>query len=451
MSKPTYFKFYDGYMETLRTCETHKDRSTLILGMIDYWEKGETPNIPKKLQDKWRFLYNSLKSSRRNAYAKLGETIAEKEKEILGYSSESSGIEVKNSIDKQSVKPNSYAQPGHAESTYRVENSELKKKKVKNKTEVKRIKEDSDSTDGDRHNYPYPHDPYDEIWKEIVEEERLEANGTFNAPTDHQPLPSPYPHDPFDEVWKETVEEERLKANRTLNAPTPHKPSPSVVSGGNTNSSTTNNNRLPSIFNTVSAGGTSSGSQTSQSGSSNLSTVNEDTKRTSEEVYRRILRKYRIEGKPVSYTRIMAFEELGIERDVFYDAVRYLQMTGRLSIEKAKMPDGKTINSFTPLFDKTHTPSRRVPRSVFDSLGTEGYYYSIMFKYFDEHPFYRNPAWTLDECLISNKDYIDTAYSILQKTLSGKVSNLRNTMMTYLWLLSSQDDRTYEEISKEIG
>lgn len=84
--KPTYFKFFDGYIDTLRNCDSHKDRSILLMAMFDYWENGTIPSFSKKLQDKWRFLYNSLKQSRTKAYAKLRENAVEVEQDLADYS-----------------------------------------------------------------------------------------------------------------------------------------------------------------------------------------------------------------------------------------------------------------------------------------------------------------------------------------------------------------------------
>ena len=126
MGKPTYFKFFDGYVDTLRSCRTHKDRSILLLAMFEFWDTGVIPVIPEHLRDKWRFLINSLKVSRAKSYEKLDEGSVEKEqKNAL----DSSGFVSENNephIDNQQDKPKHCSVTVQPLLAYRIGNTESK-------------------------------------------------------------------------------------------------------------------------------------------------------------------------------------------------------------------------------------------------------------------------------------------------------------------------------------
>lgn len=104
--KPNYFKFFDGYMDTIETCGTLKDKGLLITAMIDFWKTGKEPQLPEKLRDKWRFIGHSLSGSRKKSYEKLGENPQETDGKVEEFSSDyqqkSSGIPIEN----QSVSQN---------------------------------------------------------------------------------------------------------------------------------------------------------------------------------------------------------------------------------------------------------------------------------------------------------------------------------------------------------
>ena len=78
------FTMNDGFMDVFKSCETHRQRSVLLLATISYLETGIEPEIPKGLQDKWRFIhallvYGGQKASQNEATAKSNSSLDETE------------------------------------------------------------------------------------------------------------------------------------------------------------------------------------------------------------------------------------------------------------------------------------------------------------------------------------------------------------------------------------
>lgn len=338
MAKPTYFKFFDGYIDTLRNCETHKDRSILLMAMFDFWESGVEPTIPKKLQDKWRFLYNSLKQSRIKSYQKLGEDLEETNMESSGNqpvtAAKTKEAEIDNQRDSQILCP----QTAQSSSTYRIES--------KNKNKENRIDRDSDSTIQYEEEELYPHlhplqVSLDEEWKEVCETQRQEYGYTEVIEPEVKELSS----------RSSNTDTNTIEYEQPTYPQQPVKPSYS----------------------------------------------NEELETAGGLILQRITQRYQQIGKPVPYTRVDAERDLDMDASLFYAAVRKLAYDDKVTVRSVQMSDGKTINSYTPKGITTAVESNQVvlPSKFLKNEWSNYTHYNLC-EYFKVHPFKYDHAWNYD-------------------------------------------------------
>lgn len=362
MGKPTYFKFFDGYIDTLRNCETHKDRSILLMAMFDFWESGVEPTIPKKLQDKWRFLYNSLKQSRIKSYQKLGEDLEETNMESGGNqpvtAAKTKETVVENQRDSQILCP----QTAQSSSTNRIKNTN-KEQRIEG------------------------------IGIGIVEEDKTNTNTiNFNAV--------------LDEDWKEATKvmlsSDDTSGEREL-----------ILS--NTPNTYTHTNTCSS-FNTSSPIDTST-LRTKEGTEQNIPQQfsrysKEEVSNAEAKILERIQDKYRRIGRPVSYTRAMAADELNICSELFYLAIDNLVASGELLRGKYTTQDGTTINSFIPKTLSTLSCDMYVLPSWVKTGREED---AQALKYFQTHPFQYDKAWDIKETISHNWNLFERSFVDLSK------------------------------------
>ena len=349
------------------------------MAMFDYWENGTIPCFPKKLQDKWRFLYNSLKQSRSKAYAKLGETPEEIEQELTDHSSDSSSKQTKNISDNQGVNSNLCPQSKHNLSTNRIENKEEKNKNDNYSYSDSINHRGNTIKDEDHHYIP----PYDDDWKEIMEQQQ-DKRRTLNS-SSHQPSLSP------------SILQDGHRGTSPGTDRAPSQPSPSIPRDAH-RVATSANDGAPSQPSTPIVGNTGN-----------------DIEHQSELILSRIVDKYTNIGKPVSYTYSNAQQELNMPKDVFYKVINHLTETGKLECKKVVLTDGREINSFTP---KVKSSTRRflLPRNYIQASISLAE--STVYEYFQKHPFYYDPSWDQKTFLNSNRIPLAAAYKELIPTVT---------------------------------
>lgn len=365
MNKPTYFKFFDGYSETFRACETHKDRSILLLAMLDYWEFGTIPQLPKKLQDKWRFLHKALEASRKNAYAAIGRNGENKEEnssEIVETPSAFQPKKQSNVSDNQQVNENTCAQTVHNVSTYRIKNIEEKNKEKDSDRSIG----DSDKSMGSLNGFP-------DEWDEVM--------AMLHSRPDEESYPNP-------------------------------NPSPKSCFCSCSNQPTTQSNP-------------------SESQSKSESQTNKELGEVGARILERIASLYKEHGRAVSYTHVVAEKELGVEKTLFYQAIKYLEATNQLHKEKVPLQDGKVVNYYTPTIIPA-TPKMKVlgPDCILrytDKTPVALTHYSL---YFKEHPFLYDDSWNMSQFLDKNAFVIDAALKDL-----SHITTRRQSVADGLWTL----------------
>lgn len=204
---------------------------------------------------------------------------------------------------------------------------------------------------------------------------------------------------PYDDDWKEIMEQQQDK-RRTLNSST-HQPSlsPSILQDGHRGTSP-GTDRAPS--------------QPSPS-TPVVGNTGNDIEHQSELILARIVEKYTNIGKPVSYTFAKAQEELNMPKDVFYKVIHNLTETGKLECKKVTLTDGREINSFTP---KVQSSTRRyvLPRNYVE--GSISFAESCVYDFFLIHPFYYNHSWDQKTFINSNRIPLAAAYKELVPTVT---------------------------------
>ena len=393
MNKPTFFKFFDSYAETLRACKTHKDRSNLLLAMLDYWDFGTLPQLSDNLQDKWRFIHHSLKMSRKNAYAAIGknsENDEEKSSETVESSSSFQQKIQNNKPDIQQVNENTCAQTVHDVSTYRIKN--IEEKNIDNDSD--RSIGDSDRSIGDSDRSMGSISDFPDEWDDVLamlHSQPDDDESYLNPSTNPNPNPSsgsssnPYPN-----------------------------PSPKSCFCSCSNQSTTQSNP-------------------SESQSKPESHTNKELDDVGARILERIASLYKEHGRAVSYTHVTAEKELGVEKTLFYQAIKYLEATNQLHKEKVPLQDGKVVNYYTPTVVPA-TPMMKVlgPDCILqytDKTPPSLTHYCL---YLKDHPFLFDDSWEMPQFLENNAFVIDTALKDL-----SHITTSRKCVENRLWSLVS--------------
>lgn len=393
MQKPTFFKFFDNYVELFRACETHKDRSILLLAMFDYWDNGTNPELPKRLQDKWRFLYLSLKTSRKNAYAALernGGNDEEKSSETVESSSSFQPKTQNNRSDNQQVNKNVCAQTAHDVSTYRIKNKE--EKNIENDND--RSIGDSDRSMGSISDFP---DEWDEVMDMLHSQpDDDEFYHNPSAYTNPSPSPSSNPSS---------------NPNPESSSNSYPNPSPKSCFCSCSNQSTTQSNQPESQFKPESL-------------------TNTELDEVGARILERIVSLYKEHKRAVSYTHATAERELGVAKVQFYQAIKHLEATDQLHKEKVPMQDGKVVNYYTPA-KVTSLPSKKVLPHFHSPEGSPFVFHVV--HYFMEHPFLYDPSWDKEQFLANNKIQLEVAC----QELSNICSNSQK-IMDFLWYTTNK-------------
>lgn len=373
-NKPTYFKFFDNYVELLRTCETHKDRSLLLLAMFDYWDNGTSPELPKRLQDKWRFLHLSMKTSRKNAYAALernGENTEENFSEIVETPLAFQPKKQNKASDNQQVNENTCARPAHEVSTYRIKNIEEKNREYENDRSIGK----NDRSIGEEYpemtNYSNGDDELDYVLKMI-----------HSQPIDDKS--SPY-------------------TNPSLKSYPESSPSPKSCSCSNQ----------------------------SESQYKPESHTKDELESTGAKVLERIVSLYRVHKRPVSYTWKKAGEELGVSKTMFFQVIRHLEATNQLHTEKYQLQEGIVVNTYTPTAVPT-TPKLKLlgPDCILDYSKNPSVALTHYCLYFKDHPFLYDDSWGMSQFWTENATVIDSYLEDL-----SFVTTNRNSVVDGLWTL----------------
>ncbi len=320
MAKPTYFKFFDGYVETLRSCKTHKDRSILLMAMFDFWDNGTVPDLPEYLQDKWRFLYNSLKVSRQKSYEKLGEDTEKTEQEKSTDPSSSVSESLESPADNQQITSNRCPVTTQPSFTYRIENKGIKNKEKDNDSIKCTDSTLDNNTVGLSLSCPSVCPSsinIDEEWREASEaiiQERISAIERGGTEKDGP-------------NYKSTNDQSIPTSPRTSSCPSTDVPRCTDIPAKQDNTQHTSHQ--------------STETQKPHFAQSEIETA-------AVKVLECIKSKFRQYAAPVRFTRVDANDELGLDKHIFYEAIKYLESSGSITITKTTAPDGKTVNRYTP-------------------------------------------------------------------------------------------------------
>lgn len=285
MDKSTYFKMFDGFIETLRSCKTHKDRSTLLLYMFDYWEYGTEPvNISESLKDKWRFIIQSMRTSRTNA------------------------LNAATRYDEKSEESSTKVQENPMKTSGKVEE---KLRKTGYKTDVKTLgKVEENSIDSEQ-----------------VKQFSQPATQSTTQPTSHY------------------IHEYRIENKGIENKETRNQKEEALLE----HSYTEAEEREPLVSESGSGSQKIQGTGVPASGPSRTGDLGDEFEATCTNILERITSRYMEYGTAVFYTKNNAKEDFGIESDVFYRAIRKLVDDGLIIKSQSKTKDGKTVNKYVPM------------------------------------------------------------------------------------------------------
>lgn len=283
---PTYFKFFEDYNETIKSCKSKKDAGILILAMIDFWETGQTPTIPDNLADKWRCIRRSLNTSRVKAHAKLRENRGKNGEKNEDFSSGNALETSENTSVNQEVEDNLCAQC--EQSVLGTENIDYRTQNKEQRTEniiIDSMIDDSLSIN--------------------------DMNSIRNIEGNEREMPPiPISIDDYDLYLSQqpsdnpTIEElEMWDSGATITNPTPAQQN-----------------------------------HPTQGTSQDIE----------EAVFQSICNHYhRAKNRPVTYTRRDAEKELGLEPSSFYQAIQSLVNQGRLKSGQVEFPD-RTLPTYVP-------------------------------------------------------------------------------------------------------
>ena len=415
MEKPSFFKMFDSYIETIRSCETHKDRSMLVLAMFDFWETGIAPDIPKKLQDKWRFIYQFMSISRTKAYAAL-ERNGEKNEENTTKSAENTlGFQKKTNntrSDSQQVSNSLCAQTSHNVSTNRIENKEKKN-----------IEKDStigieDRTIDDRiarMGMTTSTNEMDEFYEalEIVHHQSGQESNPLSQSSSTQSNPPMaqwgmvgYPDGSID--WGDV--------HKALHHQSDQESSP--ISNPNPCSSS----------NPCSCLDTTQSKTTGNPGQSKKYT-DDELDAAGAKILERIVTLYREQRRAVPYTKTKASEELGLDSTLFYKAINRLEATNQLHKEKVKLKDGNEINSFTPMAVPSTHQQKVLSSNYRPDYNSTPPVYTHYSMYYKNAPFFYDASWDKETFMKRNTCVIDNAWEV---GLAG-IASSKNSLANGLW------------------
>ena len=351
-------------METFRSCKTHKDRSILLMAMLDFWDTGIVPEIPKHLSDKWRFIHHALALSRVKSYEKLRE-IAEKTGQKK--STSSSYVVPKSSeshIDNQQDTPNHCPVTSQPLSTYRIENKRIKNKENDNDNiECIDSKCTMDNNPGFSSSScpscsPYLNIDIDAEWKEVCDTINRERGGFIENDGSEDIVPAVKPIQP--------------SITSSLSSTNASKETPVSTHPDDTQHTFPHGTETP-----------------------NTRFVQAEIETSAARVLEGIKSKYRQYATPVRFTYVDAESVLGLNKELFYKAIKYLVSNGSITCTKTTAPDGKTVNRFTPtsmdidgpVSDQVILvhPTRAITWPSFA-------YYNIC-SFFENTPFYYQKDW----------------------------------------------------------
>lgn len=150
-------------------------------------------------------------------------------------------------------------------------------------------------------------------------------------------------------------------------------------------------------------------------------------------VLERIRTRYKDFGTAIFYTKNNAKEDLGIESDLFYRAIRKLENDGELYKMKTKTDDGKTINKFVPANMPTPPKFKFLSeeyRASYDGPSVRTHF-SLFYK---TNPIIYDEAWDKETFIEKNSTLIDGA-------MAGEMNNICSSKKSYedhLWFVVTE-------------
>lgn len=348
------FIMNDEFMEVFKSCETHRQRSILLQMTISFLETGLEPEIPKGLQDKWRFIHSSLVNSR--AELNQNETTAKSDSIQVETETKSDSIQVETKTKSTS---NTLSTIDRLSSIDNLSSITITSNEVIDSND-----RDSDSNDSDSGSYfddfdgPIPCYPsceeMDEAWKEFVESQNQEFPNDGKVSCDVESEDEDEPQEP-----------NLTKDDAPVGTPA------------------NSNEELLDL--------------------------------TGNRVLQRIWEKYRQNGRPVPYTRKEAEKELQIEAEQFYGATKYLVSIGALSCKKVVLSDGHSIYSYTPFAKSTQIARRQVVFPEINLKHSPDMRYGHVLKYYMEQPFNYDKSWSVDDLTENNLTSLNMLAKDLEK------------------------------------
>ena len=150
-------------------------------------------------------------------------------------------------------------------------------------------------------------------------------------------------------------------------------------------------------------------------------------------VLERIRARYKDYGTAVFYTKKNAKEDLGIESDLFYRAIRKLEKDGELYKMQTKTDDGKTINKFVPANMPTPPKFKFLSadyRASYDGPSVRTHL-SLFYK---TNPIIYDESWDKETFIEKNSTLIDGA-------IAGEMNNICSSKKSYedhLWFVVTE-------------
>ena len=351
MGQPSFIMNAE-FMEVFKSCETHRQRSNLLQMTISFLETGLEPEIPKGLQDKWRFIHSSLV----NSMAALNQNEATAKSNSIHVETEMKSNPIQVETEMKSTL-NSLSTIDRLSSIDNL--SSITSNKVIDSNDS-----DSNSNDSDSGSYfddfdgPIPCYPsceeMDEAWKEFVESQNQECPNDGKVSCDVESEDEDEPQEP-----------NLTKDDAPVGTPA------------------NSNEELLDL--------------------------------TGNRVLQRIWKKYRQNGRPVPYTRKEAEKELQIEAEQFYGATKYLVSIGALSCKKVVLSDGHSIYSYTPFAKSTQIARRQVVFPKVHINNSPDIRYEHVLKYYIEQPFNYDKSWSKDDLTENNLTSLNMLAKDLEK------------------------------------
>ena len=314
------FIFNDDLQEVLKSCESHRQRSILLLAIFEFCNTGIEPEIPKGLTDKWRYVHALLQGN----FSHCGNSFETVVKTISN--------QIETEPKRFENKSKSFSDDYSTIVNYNNDSDSIDSDRNDND----RIDGDNDDIDSEEDSNDEEYNDSDDDWfpsiecttaqQDITEEEIQEAWKDMSQSAPQHGIEvslntKPFNIDDYKDMGNRcnASEEEIREAWKEISATTV-----------NTSVAVQESSQVKSTYST------------------------QELEKAGGLVYQRIWDKYQRIGKPVSYTRNNAEQDLQMATALFYDAIAYLSSIGSITCKKVKMADGRIINSITPLAAPQH-------------------------------------------------------------------------------------------------